>query len=113
MESKLKSYFTQKTTLLSLAMSTSVASFMWCFLAWYVYSAFSEAHMHPVGHPMSILGMLLFAVAFVISFIFYCKKRSQNLSFKLIVFDILLFFCALPVFLVLCGFGLEILERIF
>lgn len=112
-ESKLKSYFKQKTTLFSLAMSASAAFFMWCFLAWYVYVAFAEAHTHPLGHSMSIVGMLLFAVTFILSFILYCKKRSQNISFKLIVFDILLFIGALPIFSVLCWFGLEILERMF
>lgn len=113
MESKLKSYFTQKTTLFSLSMSVSVVSFLLCFLQWYIVVAFGEAYKFPIRHPMSILGMLVFAVTFVLSFILYCKKRSQNMSFKLIAFDILLFVGALPVFSVLCWFGLEILERMF
>ena len=92
---------TLKTTAVSLGISLSGMSGLYCFLQWYSIVVFHEMSRHPIRFPASIvIGLLSFA-AFVFLIVLYCRLRKQSFSIKGILIDIATCLVAFALFLMI------------
>ena len=90
-----------KTSGIAFGLAATGACGIQCFFFWYAVVSFHETAKYPIAYPASVIFGMLFLVAFLVLFAWYCKERKNQWSAIGMLMDVGISSLYLPVLFIL------------